>query len=964
MPSLSSCVPRLLGSAAMLGCLSFCAPAWLRAADVPKRSLGTRDAEAAAGLKLFREQIRPILAGKCLHCHGPDRKKGGLDLSRRARLVAGGDSGEAVLPGKPGESLLHEKVAGGKMPPANPLSAQQIAAFRAWIEAGAPYEDEPVLAVAGADWWAFQPVRRPAVPRTRFDALARNAVDHFLFAALEKKGLQPAPPADRLALLRRVTFDLTGLPPTPDEVSAFLADNAPDAYQKVVDRLLASPAYGERWARHWLDVVRFGESNGYEQNHLRQSAWPYRDYVIRALNEDRPYAQFIIEQLAGDVAGPGDGSAEAATGFLVAGVHDTVGIQTEEGTRQQRANDLDDMASTIGAAFLGLSLNCARCHDHKFDPIPQKDYYRLTAVLAGVQHGERPLGPRTLSAQQRQERDEVQRRARQVARQLADLDEAGRGAVLRAHGVYPVPRPAVNARRNVEDFTPVRARFVRMTILATRDGSQPCLDELEVYGPEAEVNLALASRGAKATASSLLPGYPIHQIHHVNDGKPGNDWSWISNEPGRGWVQIELPAAQRVSRVVWSRDAAGDRPRYTDRVPSRYRIEVSGDGRQWQAVASGDDRAAAEDVSPGERVRALTPDQRQERSRLLAEAKDLAARSAALDTPGAPVYAGTFTAPHPVYLLKRGDVMQRLEEVTPGALSRLPGLSGELTIDPGQGEAGRRLALARWICDPKNPLTPRVLVNRLWQHHFGQGIVNTPSDFGRNGARPTHPELLDYLADDFLAGGGRLKRLHRLLVTSYAYRQSSAVSAAGLAADAGNHLLGRMPLRRLEAETVRDAILATSGKLDRRRGGPGFALFKYRVINIALYEPLDEQGPDTWRRAVYQQSARAIREEMLASLDSPECSQRMPRRDVTTTPLQALSLLNGSFLNQQAEFFAERVRREAGDGVEAQVEQAFRLAFGRPPRDGELKAAQELVARRGLAALGRVFFNANEFLYY
>ena len=816
----------------------------------------------------------------------------------------------------------------------------------------------------GQDWWSLQPVKRPAVPQTKHGPLAKNPIDHFVFAELQKQGLQPSPPAGRVTLLRRVSIDLTGLPPTPEEVSAFLNDASPDAYEKAVDRLLASPAYGERWGRHWLDVVRFGESHGYEQNHLRPNAWPYRDYVIRSFNEDKPYARFVAEQLAGDVLARGDPDTEVATGFLVAGVHDTVGIQTVEGSLQQRFNDLDDMVSTIGATFLGLTVGCAKCHDHKFDPIPQRDYYRLAAVVAGVRHGERPLGANHSADQEQRQREASSRRLHLLAARISDLDAKARAAVLHAQGVHPLPRPAVNARRNLEEFAPVRVRFVRLNILATRDGAEPCVDELEVFGPDSEDNLGLASRGAKASASSLLPGYPIHQVQHLNDGKYGNDWSWISKERGRGWARIELPRSQTVSRVVWSRDAAADQPRFQDRLASRYRVEVSQDGKIWQTVAGSNDRApAAEAIPPETLQRALSaPDRRQRAAlaRRLAALSEEAARRAAAVT----AYVGQFAAPDPMFVLKRGDVMRHGRAVTPGALSRIPGLSADLAIDPKLGEAGRRLALARWITDPKNPLTARVMVNRVWQHHFGRGLVGTPSDFGANGEKPSHPKLLDWLAEDFLAHGGRLKWLQRLIVTSYTYRQSSEVNARGAAVDAANQLLWRMPLRRMEAEAARDAVMSASGKLDRRMGGPGFQLFKYRVVNVAIYEPLEEYGPQTWRRGVYRQAARAIREDLLANLDCPESAQRTPRRDVTTTPLQALSLLNGPFLVAQAGFFADRVGHEAGGRPEAQVDRAFRLAFGRTPTAGEQKAALDLLAKRGLPALCRALLNANEFMYY
>jgi mono/diheme cytochrome c family protein len=928
--------------------------------------LAPRPAEAEdPGVLVFREQVRPMLTGKCLACHGADKKKGGLDLSGRASALTGGEHGPALTPGKPDDSRLIAKVAAGKMPPGNPLSAEQVAAFRKWVEAGAPYEGEPLVASvkrAGPDWWSLQPVQRPPAPHSKFDDRARNPVDAFLFEQLEKNGLEPSPLASRLTLLRRVTFDLTGLPPTLADIDAFLADDSAGAYEKVVDRLLASPAYGERWGRHWLDVVRFGESHGYEQNHLRDNAWPYRDYVIAAFNNDLPYDRFLTEQLAGDVLAKDDPQAAAATGFLVAGVHDTVGNGTEEGKRQQRANDLDDDVSTIGAAFLGLTVNCAKCHDHKFDPIPQRDYYRLAAVVAGVQHGERPL---SMAKGDEEERlAEARRRLRLLQGKVADLDARAREAVLRARGVKEVPRPPVNVRRNVEDFEPVSARFVRFTVLATTDGAEPCLDELEVFGPDGETNLALASRGAKASASSLLPGYPIHQVAHLNDGKFGNEWSWISNEKGGGWAQVELPRAETVARVVWARDSAGDGARYKDRLASRYTVEVSEDGKAWKTVATGDDRAKpSEQIATNDLRNALTPQEQEQREKWAAEIAELAKRAGGGEA-ARTAYVGTFTTPHPVYVLERGDVMKRGAEVTPGALSQLPGLSGDLEPDPQLGESGRRLALARWLCDPKNPLVARVLVNRVWQYHFGRGLVGTPSDFGFNGERPTHPELLDWLAADFVEHGWRLKRLHRLLVTSAAYRQASDVTKAGEEKDAGNRLLWRMPLRRLEAEAVRDGVLAASGTLDRAMGGPGFRLFKYTVVNVAIYEPLEEQGPQTWRRGVYQQAARAYRDGLLASLDEPECAQRAPRRDMTTTPLQALSLFNGAFVVRQAGLFADRVKREAGERPEDQVLRAFRLAFGRPPTEKEQKAAAVLVERQGLAALCRALLNANEFLYY
>lgn len=919
---------------------------------------------------IFPERAVEVLAARCVSCHNAEKRAGGLDLSTRSAALRSLSSGD------PSRSRLIQMVASGKMPPTGKLADDDIAAFRKWVASGAPYPSKPIGVVNPAmlPLWSFQPIRRPDVPHARFDNLSSNPVDRFIFKRLEERGLKPSPPADRLALLRRVTVDLTGLPPTMEEIKAFLADRSPSAYGKVVDRLLASPAYGERWARHWLDVVRYGESTGYEQNHLRPNAWHYRDYVIRAFNEDKPYDRFIREQLAGDIVGKGDPSAEVATGYLVAGVHDNVGIQEEEGTRQQRANDLDDMVSTTGAAFLGLTVGCAKCHDHKFDPIPQRDYYRLAACFAGVRHGERPF--RLASDADRREREELDRQSSETMDAINEIDRQAREAVLKARGVAPAARPAVNARRNIDQFAPVTAKYVRFTILATNDGSEPCLDELQVFAPGSDKDLALASAGAKATASSLLLGFAIHQIAHLNDGLFGNDHSWISATRGTGWAQIELPAETTINRVVWSRDA-GETPRFDDRLPIAYKIQISLDGKSWTTVSTERGRAGMSDyVHPDELAKAMTPDQQSKKAELKKQLDELRRKTDALASRNW-AYIGQFSEPDRIYVLRRGDVMQRMDEVQPGGLSAVAALPNELasadadrriagpitaSLQP-QSQIDRRLALANWIADPKNPLTARVMVNRIWQHHFGSGIVNTPSDFGRNGERPTHPELLDWLASEF-AASWTMKRLHRLIITSYAYRQSSAANPAGMSVDAGNSLLWRMPLQRMEAEALRDAILQTSGKLDRTMGGRSYRLFNYREVNVAIYTPKEEFGSDTWRRSIYHQPVRALRDDLLGAFDCPECSQRAPKRDNTTTALQALSLLNGSFAVQQAGFFADRVMRESGSGAIAQVRHAFELAFGRKPAFTEEAAAVGLVKSRGLVALCRALMNTNEFMYY
>jgi Protein of unknown function (DUF1553)/Protein of unknown function (DUF1549)/Planctomycete cytochrome C len=908
---------------------------------------------ADGGRVLFRERVGPLLTAKCLPCHGGDKTRGGLDLRKRASVLGGGDSGPALVPGKSAQSLLYRKLSEKKMPPRNPLPDDTVALIKQWIDAGALYDGELTYVVrrAGTDWWSLQPVRRPTPPPVS-DSLARdNPIDAFLLGKLHEKGLSYAPEADHRTLLRRVTFDLTGLPPMPEEVEAFVRDQRPDAYERLVDRLLASPAYGERWARHWLDVVRFAESHGYETNALRPTAWPYRDYVIRAFNDDIPYPQFIREQLAGDTVPGADPLVQAATGFLVGGAHDVVGNQTIEGKLQQRMDDLDDMVATTGATFLGLTVGCARCHDHKFDPITQRDYYGLQAVLAGVQHAEREV------------RVPVRLSPEELARARADLAQVEQ----ELNSFEPLAQPdsksphrfPVNARFNVERFEPVAARFVRFTVRATNNGIEPCIDELEVYtAGERPRNVALASTGTKATASSVYPNSPIHRLEHINDGRHGNGRSWISRERGKGWVQLELPRVETIDRILWERDRE---ERYRDRLPVDYLIEVAVEPGRWKVVASSADRqpygskpSPMPQVPPG-----LTPEQEKHYRSLLERRKHLLARLPEL-APARKIYAGTFRQPEPTHLLVRGDPMRKGTIVSPSAVAAV-GPKLDLKVD--SPESARRLALARYLGSADNPLTARVMVNRVWHHHFGQGIVRTPSDFGYNGDRPSHPELLDWLASEYASKGWRLKPLHRLIVLATAYRQSGRPDPKALKVDSQNRLLWRMTPRRLEAEAVRDAILSVSGQINRRMGGPGYNLWEKNTNYVVVFRPREVLGPDEFRRMVYQFKPRSQQDPIFGVFDCPDAALAKPKRNTSTTVLQALNLMNSRLMIDQATAFADRLQREAGDDPARQVEQAFRLAFGRRASDTERKAALALVRKHGAAMLCRALFNANEFLY-
>ncbi|MFM8271403.1 MAG: DUF1553 domain-containing protein, partial [Gemmata sp.] len=452
---------------------------------------------------------------------------------------------------------------------------------------------------------------------------------------------------------------------------------------------------------------------------------------------------------------------------------------------------------------------------------------------------------------------------------------------------------------------------------------------------------------------SGAPG--THALAFINDGRYGNGRSWISNQSGRGWVEIELAELATIDRVVWARDREG---KYADRLPTRYKIEVSADRETWAAVASSDDRAALTGA-PNPVPAGLTPAERAAWAQLAQQVADLRKQLGA-SARGAMAYAGRLTAPEATYRLHRGDATQKREPVGPGVLSDI---GPKLDIPENATDPGRRLALARWIASPDNPLTARVIVNRLWQHHFGTGIVDTPSDLGRNGAKPTHPELIDWLASELVEQKWSLKHIHRLLVSSATYRQSSASNAAGLAKDAQARLLWRYPPRRLEAEPLRDAVLFVSGKLDLAMGGPGFDLFEPNGNYVKVYAPKKQFGPAEFRRMIYKQTPRMQLDDTFGAFDCPDAGQIAPRRTVSTTPLQALNLLNSAFMVQQARFLAERVETDAGPDASAQVRRAFALAFQRPPGATELDAATRLVKEHGLAALCRAVLNANEFVF-
>ncbi|MCW5554150.1 MAG: PSD1 domain-containing protein [Verrucomicrobiae bacterium] len=943
----------------------------------------------------FATDVQPLLAAHCYSCHGPERQRADLRWDVKSSVFRSGEPQPFIVPGRSAESRVIHLVAGlepdSLMPPkGEPLTAEEIGLLRAWIDEGAVWpETESSNLEAATTHWSFKPVTRPDVPAVSpQDFRLANPIDHFIFAKLAENKLAPSREANRHTLIRRLYFDLIGLPPTPEEVREFEQDNSPGAYERLVDKLLGSPRYGERWARHWLDVVRFAETTGFEVNTPRPNAWPYRDYVIRAFNEDKPYDQFIREQLAGDILGE-----DAATGFLVAGPDDLVKSPDPALTLNQRADELHDMVSTAGSAFLGLTVGCARCHNHKFDPIPQTDYFALKAVFEGVKHGERRLRTADTAARETELASRRQRLLELDAR-LAEFEPLAQVGRLDTN----LLRAPVNARQNLERFVPIATKRLRFTI-AEATGAEPCIDELEVYTAETPPrNIALASAGTTATASSVFPNSEIHRLEHINDGKHGNSRSWISNERGKGWVELEFAETVAIHRVVWGRDRE---QKFADRLAIEYRIEVAVSSNDWRIVASSVDRLpykSGVQEQPVVSVAGLTAEQVAEVKNLQAERKQLESRIAELAQVPM-LYAGTFTeSPPATRRFHRGDPMQQREEISPGALGAIPvrfdldtaigrGLQPAEILNAG-GPTGfaasaaqeltedqrRRLALARWISDPANPLTARVMANRLWQYHFGEGLVSTPSDFGENGARPTHPELLDWLASEFMQPTAdwsarpephpwSLKHLHRLIVNSATYRQASGARGDALAVDAGARLLWRFPPRRLEAEAIRDQVLAISGKLDLQMGGPGFSFFEPNDNYVRVYAPKQEFGPETFRRMIYGTVVRQRPDGVFGVFDCPDGGQIAPKRTRSTTPLQALNLLNSGFVMQQADFLAERLQREAGPNAEAQVRRAFALAFQRQPDHAELGAAAQFVQTHGLQVFCRALFNANEFVY-
>ncbi len=923
-----------------------------------------------AGLAFFEQKIRPVLAEHCYECHSERAKKvkGGLLLDSKAGWQRGGDSGlPALIPGKPEESLLLRAVRhlddDLAMPPKQPkLPAAVAADLAAWIAQGAPDpRDGTPLAARRADktWWSLQPLA------ARF---AHDSIDGFVAEKLAARQLAFNPPADPRALVRRMTYDVTGLPPSSAEVAAFTADYAADADRAVAalaDRLLASPRYGERWGRHWLDVVRFGESIGFERNVIIDDLWPFRDFVIASLNADKPFDRFIAEHLAGDVLAPGDPAVEVGAAFLVAGPYDDVKNQDVAAQAAIRAATLDDVVVATSGAFLGLTVGCARCHHHKFDPIPTEDYYRLRAVFEGVTHGRRVVASPAERAAFAAATEPLNRARAALVAERDPLERAITQRAKAAAAAAATPRPKIDPEGTAESFAPVAARHLRFVMTAStqnpRSAANSRLVEFEVWsaGPDPR-NVALAAAGTRATGakSAVAEDFPeAYGPHLAIDGRFGEQW-FIGNP---AVLTLAFAREETIERIVF-RNAkdTGIEDKAQGATPVDYTVEVSADGKTWRPVASSADRIPWSEAHAVERHRAAVTTA-EERKQLAA----LNARIAALDRdlravpPLRQVWVGQPAQPkEPTRVHRGGDPQKPGDIVAPAALAVLDHTGPTFALPADAPEGARRRALADWIVHPANPLTPRVLANRVWQYHFGTGIVDTPSDFGFLGGTPSHPELLDFLARRLLAHGWRLKPLHREILLSRTYRQSAAHRTDAARVDGESRLLWRFPPRRLSAEEIRDTMLAVSGQLKLEpMGGPGFRLYKFTQNNVCTYFPLDHPGPDTYRRAVYHQNARASVVDLLSDFDLPDLAFAAPRRAHTTTPLQALTLLNHRFTLDLAAALAARL--DPADPVAP----AYALAFQRPPTPAEKASAAALIAAHGRDAFCRALLNAHELIY-
>jgi len=892
----------------------------------------------------FETQILPILERSCIECHGPDKEKAGMRVDSRGALITGGDSGiPGIEVGKPDESFIIEVLRDSdpefRMPyDADPLPEEEIVLIEQWISEGAIWPGQMDVVVdeeKTSDHWSFQPIERPK-PHSK----ANSPVDAFIADKLKESGLKANKSADARSLIRRASIVLTGLAPTPERVATFekaYKRDADQAYESLVDELMASPHFGERWAQHWLDVIRWAETNGSEANLYRKNAWRYRDYVIRAFNEDKPYDQFVREQLAGDTMNAGE-----ATGFLVSGPHvpaATVGREPSA-IRQARSDRMDEIMQTVGASMMGVTLGCARCHNHKFDPISIQDYYSLTGVFQDIEFGGRaPELPATHPRRQRA--DELWNHIEAQRKTIATTGpwEENWGGYRELH------------------FAPIEAQAIRVTFLS----SNVNLDELELFETgDRSKDLALAKNGATVDSPLDMITDPRNVPTYTIDGEYGT-MRWAAKEDKEGnrkpWIVVNLPSVKEIDLLRMSSNREYFFETDYLSIPykklsfSSYRVEAQKADGTWVEVASIPE------------IKNLN-DQRPKRAEAIAKIESAAKT---LETEG-PVhsYIGRFIDPVETRVLHRGSPENPRDPVAPAAPEIL---AGDLGLSEANSGPERRARLADWMVDRENPLTARVMANRIWHHVFGQGIVPTTSDFGSAGAPPSHPELLDWLASELrepTVSGDRpwsMKAFIRMLVTTDSFRRSSEPNAAGMEKDAGAALLWRFPPRRVEAEVIRDSILQASGALDDSIGGKSYRIHNEKKT-YAQWQVVDNHGSDTWRRMIYQERMRRVDDKMFTAFDFPDCGQVRAKRPVSTTPLQALNLMNSPFAQEQAEKLAARAVEEASKGgLDAQIRRSFQILLNRDPDREELAACKEVAEESGLALVCRSLINSNEFAF-
>ena len=859
--------------------------------------------------------ILALLEARCSVCHSDRNKTSGFSVSTVEAIQAGGNKhGRAVIGGHPERSPLVALLKGEqtpKMPLGGSLDGSEIARIEEWIRS-LPKEDLG----AKAEWrWPFErPIKRPP-PQVRNSSWVKNPVDAFILARLEAAGFQPAPPASKRTLARRLYLDLVGMPPSPDELQAFLADESPQAYEKLIDKLLADPRYGERWGRHWLDLVRYGETSGLEGDGELGNVWRYRDWVIEAFNSNMPYDRFVLLQIAG-----GDEHSKTRnnyqpdlqgiipTGFLRVAPWDRSNLVAAE----VRQNYLSEVTSTVGSVFLGLTVGCARCHDHKYDPIPQKDYYRLQAFFNAVEAG----GPIAVPFKDKKFAERAAAKVKEYEERLKSGPEKKELDAFEAELLKKLIAGRIARSKEQGEYTKEDLR------LELRLKQQRIFTEAE-QERHAEL-LAAAERTQDPEEKEALEAFEKPLLHRLRAAytsgqiDPDERFQALTVENVRGEAQ-----AKYSGQSIFSLEEKNRHAELSSRVDILRRRLA-----RWKPLAVGVTNVAGPPTGP-----------------------DIA----------------------PTRVLVRGDYRQPGEVVAPGFLSAITGNAAPAMIETDRYRQfptrGYRITLARWIASRDNPLTARVMVNRIWQHHFGQGIVRTTNDFGRNGERPSHPELLDWLAVEFMDSGWNIKALHKLMLMSNTYQQAADhPQLAENTVDPENRLLWKFNRRRLEAEAIRDSILFVSGRLNFERGGPSvfpplpddladFA--RYGRTGGVMWEP-NEKEEDARRRSVYIFQRRSLPLPMMAAFDAPVFSESCERRSSTTTPLQALSMMNGALVHEEAKYLARRAAAQAPGDKRAQVEAMFELALNRPARPEE---AEKFAAFGDLEAVARVILASNEFLY-